>query len=233
MGIKIGELARKSGVPISTIHFYIKEGILPPPEKVNKKMAYYDEVCIKKLQAIQHLKEKRYYPLAIIKNILRRIDDGFTFDEAVMVEDALFDPMAEGEVGVVDRVEFLKLTGLKPEQLDEVERIGLVMPYFKEGEKILYNQDDVKITREAIAQIYRFGLDPKDFQFYLDLGHKITDQEVLLRRKITSGLSAKDNVQITTYLTRAVGIFRSYILRRLLQQKIQTHIQSSLSKKKK
>ena len=74
MGIKIGELARKSGVPISTIHYYVKEGLLPLPEKVNKKMAYYDEACLKKLEAIQHLKEKRYYPLAIIKNILRRID---------------------------------------------------------------------------------------------------------------------------------------------------------------
>lgn len=233
MGIKIGELARKSGVPISTIHFYVKEGLLPPPEKVNKKMAYYDEACLKKLEAIQHLKEKRYYPLAIIKNILRRIDDGFTFDEAVVVEDALFDPMAEGEEGVVGRSEFLKLTGLKSEQLDEVERIGLVMPYFKEGGKILYNQDDVKIAREAIAQVYRFGLDPRDFRFYLDLGHQITDQEVKLRRKVTSGLSAKDNVQITTYLTRSVGIFRDYILRRLLQQKIQKHIQTSLTKKKK
>lgn len=232
MGIKIGELARKSGVPISTIHFYVKEGLLPPPEKVNKKMAYYDELCLKKLQAIQHLKEKRYYPLAIIKNILRRIDDGFTFDEAVMVEDALFDPMAEGEEGIVDRAELLKLTGLKPEQLDEVERLGLVMPYFKEGSKRLYNQDDVKIAREAIAQVYRFDLDPRDFQFYLALGHKITDEEVKLRRKVTSGLSAKDNIQMTTYLTRAVGIFRNYILRRLLQQKIQSHIQSSLSKKK-
>jgi len=139
--------------------------------------------------------------------------------------------MAEGEVAVVDRAEFLKLTGLEPEQLDEVERIGLVMPYFKEGERVLYNQDDVKIAREAIAQIYRFGLDPKDFRFYLDLGHQMTDQEVRLRRKVTNGLSAKENIQVTTYLTRAVGVFRNYILRRLLQQKIQDHIQSSLGKK--
>ncbi|MCU0576984.1 MAG: MerR family transcriptional regulator [Desulfobacterota bacterium] len=233
MGLKIGEIARRSGIPISTIRFYVKEGLLPPPEKVNKKMAYYDEGCIKKLQAIQHLKEKKYYPLAIIKNILRRMDDGFTFEEAVVVEDTLFDPMSSAEAGVVDRVEFLRLTGLTPEQLEEVERIGLLMPYFREHGKILYNQDDVIIAREAIRQVYRFGLDPMDFGFYLRLGHEITDQEVSLRRKITRGLSAKENIEITTYLTRAVNLFRGYILRRLLQQKIQTRIQKSLGRTKK
>ena len=233
MGLKIGEIARKSGVPVSTIHFYVKEGLLPPPEKVNKKMAYYDESCIKKLEAIQHLQEKKYYPLAVIKNILRRMDDGFTFEEAVEVEDAVFNSTANGEKKVVDRSEFLSMTGLNSEQLDEVERIGLMMPYFNERGKILYNQEDVIVAREAIRQIYRFDIDPKDFEFYLRLGHEITDQEVSLRRKITHGLSAKDNVEITTNLTRAANLFRGYILRRLFQRKIQTRIQRSLSQTKK
>jgi DNA-binding transcriptional MerR regulator len=63
MGFKIGEIAKRSGVPASTIRYYVKEGLLPSPEKVNKKMAYYDESCITKLEAIQHLQEKRFYPL--------------------------------------------------------------------------------------------------------------------------------------------------------------------------
>ena len=233
MGIKIGEIARRSGVPISTIRFYVKEGLLPYPEKVNKKMAYYDEGCINKLEAIQHLKEKKYYPLAIIKNILRRMEDDFTFEEAVVVEDTVFDPMSNGEIGVVDRVEFLRLTGLKPEQLDEVERVGLLMPCFKEKRKTLYNQDDVIIAREAIQHIYQFGFCPEDFEFYLRLGQEITDQEMSLRRKITKGLSTKENIEITIFLTRAVNLFRGYILRRLLQQKIQARIQKSVSKTKK
>jgi len=233
MSLKISEIAKKSGVPISTIRFYVKEGLLPSPKKVNKKMAYYDESCINKLEAIQHLKEKKYYPLAIIKNILRRMDDDFTFEEAVVVEDTVFDPMSSGEVGIIDRVEFLRLTGLTPEQLEEVERIGLLMPCFKEKGKTLYNQDDVIIAREAIQNVYRFGLCPEDFGFYLRLGHEITDQEMSLRRKLTQGLSTKENIEITISLTRAVNLFRGYILRRLLQQKIQARIQKSLSKTKK
>jgi len=232
MRLKIGEIAKRSGVPVSTIRFYVKEGLLPFPEKVNKKMAYYDESCINKIEAIQHLKEKKYYPLAIIKNILRRMDDDFTFEEAVVVEDTVFDPMSNGDVRVVNRVEFLRLTGLSPKQLDKVERIGLLMPCFKEKGKTLYNQDDVIFARDAIQQIYRLGLNPEDFEFYLQLGHEITNQEMLLRRKITQGLSTKENIEITISLTRTVNLFRGYILQRLLQQKIQARIQKSLCKTK-
>jgi DNA-binding transcriptional MerR regulator len=233
MGIKIGEIAKRSGVPISTIRFYVKEGLLPSPDKVNKKMAYYDEGCINKIKAIQHLREKKYYPLAFIKNILRRMDDNLTFEEAVAVEDTVFDPMSNGEVGVVGKIEFLRLTGLTPEQLDKVERIGLLMPYFKEKGKTFYNQDDVIFAREAIQHVYRFGLNPEDFRFYLRLGNEITDQEMSLRRKITQDLSTKENIEITISLTRAVNLFRGYILQRLLQQKIQARIQKSLIKTKK
>jgi len=37
------------------------------PEKVNKKMAYYDEVCIERLKVIQHLQETRYFPFSSSK----------------------------------------------------------------------------------------------------------------------------------------------------------------------
>ncbi len=43
-------------------------------------------------------------PPAVIKNILGRIDDGLTFGEAVMAEDALFDPMTEGEAAQAVRL---------------------------------------------------------------------------------------------------------------------------------
>lgn len=230
MGIKIGEIAKKSGVPASTIRYYVKEGLLPSPEKVNKKMAYYDEACIGKLEAIQQLQAKKFYPLSVIRNILRRMDDGFSLEESEEVENAVFSPMAGGDADLVGRPEFLRVTGLTPEQLDEVEAIGLVMPYLREKNKALYNQEDITIARDAVQQVYRYGLDPEDLEFYVRLANEIIDHEEALRKKITSGMSSKGNARITTDLTRAANHFRSYILRRLFQQKIQTRIQRSLSR---
>ncbi len=232
MGFKIGEIAKKSGVPASTIRYYVKEGLLPSPERVNKKMAYYDEACIGKLEAIQQLQDRKFYPLSVIRNILRRMDDGFSLEESEEVENAVFSPMAGGETDLVDRSEFLRVTGLTSDQLDEVETIGLVMPYLREKKQALYNQEDVTIARDAVRQVYRYGLDPRDLEFYVRLAREITEHEVLLRRKITSGMSAKGNARITADLTRAANLFRSYVLRRLFQQKIQSRIQRSLGRSK-
>lgn len=203
------------------------------PQKVNKKMAYYDESCIKKIETIQHFQEKKYFPLAMIRNILRRMDDGFTLEEAEAVEDAVFAPSIGSTEGLLDRQSFLEATGLSPQQLDELEHIGLIMPFIQEKKKVSYNEEDVLVGRDAMRQIYRFGINPSDLEFYIRLAHDITNHEVALRRRIIKGLSAKDNIEVTTNLTRAANQFRGYILRRLFQRKIQSHIQQSLNGRKK
>ena len=106
MKLKIGEIARQSGIPASTIRYYVREGLLPNPDKVNKKMAYYDEGCIERLNAIQYLKEKKYYPLLIIKNILRRMDQGLSLQEAETVEDAVFGTGERSGQGLLERAAF-------------------------------------------------------------------------------------------------------------------------------
>jgi DNA-binding transcriptional MerR regulator len=103
MELKIGEIARKSGVPPSTIRYYVRQGLLPEPIKVNKSMAYYDESCVEKIQAIRHLQEKRYFPLAVIKNILRRMDEGLSLEEAEAIEDAVFGNQTDLPATLIDR----------------------------------------------------------------------------------------------------------------------------------
>jgi hypothetical protein len=99
--------------------------------------------------------------------------------------------------------------------------LNLSVPY-----RVLYED---KVERAAMVFI---RIDTKDFEFYVRLGHEITDHEVAFRKRIIRGMSAKDNAEITTNLTRAANLFRGYILRRLFQQKIQTRIQRSLSRTK-
>jgi DNA-binding transcriptional MerR regulator len=228
MGLKIGEVARRSGVPASTIRYYVKEGLLPAPSKANKKMAYYDEACIEKLEHIALLREKRYYPLSVIRNILRRMDDGFSFEESEVVENSVFAPEGQGEVRLVGRPEFLRLTGLSAEKLAEVEGIGLVIPSLGEKGKPLYDEEDITVARDAVKLVYDLGIDPKGLEFYVTLGRRIMDQEVAFRRKLTKGMPSKDNAEVTAHLTRAANLFRGYILRRLFQQRIRSRIQRSL-----
>ena len=62
---RIGDLSRLTSVPRRTIHFYVQEGLLHPPVKTGKTMAYYDESHRKKLAHIK--KEKEYWTICLSK----------------------------------------------------------------------------------------------------------------------------------------------------------------------
>ena len=107
MPVKISELERITGVPQSTIRYYVKEGLLPQPTKVNKSMAYYDESCVERIALVRELQEKRYYPLSVIKNIISRMDNGISLPSLLSLEDAIFRPRTEGEQRLMSRQEFM------------------------------------------------------------------------------------------------------------------------------
>ncbi len=54
--MKIGELEKASGLPRSSIHYYVREGLLSPPFKTGKTMAYYDEDHLKRLKEVSKIK---------------------------------------------------------------------------------------------------------------------------------------------------------------------------------
>ena len=64
--MKIGELVERSGVPRHRIHYYLNQGVLHPPEKVNRTTAYYDESHLKRLRMINRVKRDYHSPLAFI-----------------------------------------------------------------------------------------------------------------------------------------------------------------------
>jgi DNA-binding transcriptional MerR regulator len=231
MELKIGEIARRSSVPPSTIRYYVRQGLLPEPTKVNKSMAYYDEGCIEKIQAIRHLQETRYFPLSVIKNILRRMDDGLTLEEAQAIEDAVFGGQSDIPASLIDKKEFLKLTGLKEEDLNTALKYSLIMPFIHEKNEILYDQEDVRFAREVLKRILDFGQDMLGLLFYVELGEAIVDKEMALRKKAVLGRSTKENIKITTEISKMADFLRSYIIRRIFQRRIQETIRKSLGKK--
>jgi len=233
MKLKIGEIAKRSGVRASTIRYYVQEGLLPKPEKANEKMAYYDEVCVERLRIIQELKEKRYFPLYLIKNILRRMDEGLSLPEAETVENAVFGSNDRIGRGLIDRPAFLAVTGLTEKELKQAEKLGILIPFTTVVDKTLYNEDDVRVGRDGLKKFAGLGMEIKELSFWVEFGKKIVDREMALRRKIVAGKSTRENIRITAELTRIVDFYREYILRRLFQKQVEQNIQKSLVKKRK
>ncbi|HOM29725.1 MAG TPA: MerR family transcriptional regulator [Deltaproteobacteria bacterium] len=228
MGLKIGEIAKRSGVAPSTIRYYVRQGLLPEPVKVNKSMAYYDESCIEKIHAIRRLQERKYFPLSVIKNILRRMDKGMSLEEAEAIEDAVFAPAPSSSEQLLDKAGFLKATGLTAEELLEATQIGILIPFLQERGRTMFNGEDVLFARNVLKKILAFGGRLEDLKFYLELGNQIVDNEMRLRKAAVKGKTDHENIQITREISKMADLLRGYILRRLFQRRVQAAIQKSL-----
>lgn len=74
MDMRIMELEEKSGVPRTTIHFYLRHGLLHPPRKTGRTMAYYDETHLQRLRTIRQLKKGARLPLSLLKEKMEATD---------------------------------------------------------------------------------------------------------------------------------------------------------------
>jgi DNA-binding transcriptional MerR regulator len=72
--MKISELSRRSGIPLPTIKFYIREGLLPAGERTAMTQAVYGEEHVERLSLIRALKDEAGLSLATITNMLRAAD---------------------------------------------------------------------------------------------------------------------------------------------------------------
>jgi AcrR family transcriptional regulator len=65
--MKIADLSALSGVTSSTIRYYTREGLLPPPIKSGKTVAFYTREHLDRLKLIKALQDKENLPLYFIK----------------------------------------------------------------------------------------------------------------------------------------------------------------------
>jgi len=88
--MRMRDLEKASGVGRETIRDYIREGLLPEPDKASRNSARYCEVHVARLKAIKRLQEERFLPLAVIRTLLEADDgDRWLLPEAFPMLDAL------------------------------------------------------------------------------------------------------------------------------------------------
>ncbi|HXK21892.1 MAG TPA: MerR family transcriptional regulator [Myxococcota bacterium] len=75
--MRLAELSRRSGVPRSTIKFYIREGMLPPGKSVGRNQALYGPEHLERLALIGALREVAELPLEVIARVTSQLDRGW------------------------------------------------------------------------------------------------------------------------------------------------------------
>ncbi len=68
--LKVSQVARATGVSTSAINYYVRIGLLPPPVKTHRNMAYYHPSYVQMINYIKRLQLQKHLPLERIKEIM-------------------------------------------------------------------------------------------------------------------------------------------------------------------
>ena len=73
--MRISDIAREAGVPVATVKYYLREGLLHPGELTSATQARYDESHVARLQLIRSLLGPGGLSVVRAREVLRAIDD--------------------------------------------------------------------------------------------------------------------------------------------------------------
>jgi DNA-binding transcriptional MerR regulator len=208
------DLVAASGVPKSTILHYLNEGLLPPPIKSSRNMAYYDPVCVERLNFIKFLQKRHRLPLEEIKAILQGPQPGREFLAFQELNTVIFGrPPEAGEL--LNARAFCRATGLSSREVKELTAAGVLLP-LQAGK---YDAEDAaigRLLREALA----LGLAPEECGYYHRFAEEIVDREMAVRDRFTAHLPPEENARLTLELTRAARALRAYVIDRVFQHRV-------------
>jgi DNA-binding transcriptional MerR regulator len=76
--LRMRELCARTGVPRPVVHFYIREGLVPPGRKTGANAALYGDVHVARILLVRRLQHERFLPLKAIRALLEHRDEVFT-----------------------------------------------------------------------------------------------------------------------------------------------------------
>jgi len=71
----MSELVERSGVPLPTVKYYLREGLLPAGTRTGRNQAVYGEAHVRRLRMIRALIEVGGLSVTGVREVLRAVDD--------------------------------------------------------------------------------------------------------------------------------------------------------------
>ena len=74
--VRVGVLARQAGIPVSTIHYYVQQGLLRPAARTSGGYHLFNpDVALPRLRRIRDLQERERLRLAEIRERLDKEEE--------------------------------------------------------------------------------------------------------------------------------------------------------------
>jgi DNA-binding transcriptional MerR regulator len=188
--MRMRELEKASGVGRETIRYYIREGLLPEPDRASRNSASYNDGHVSRLRAIKRLQEERFLPLAVIRSLLDGEDgDRWLAPTAFPMLDALL--AARLEAGGTARLPVAGVIaelGSEARVIDEHAATGMIS-IDADGTMSARDAGILASIKELgdIGFTEELGFTGEQMRFYLDFVEWVTTQEMRLFLQGTAG----------------------------------------------
>jgi DNA-binding transcriptional MerR regulator len=204
--MKMQDLERATGVGRETIRFYIREGLLPQPERPGRNLAWYDESFVERLALIKELQQKRFLPLQVIKAIVGNDAEPSRAEVKALLEldGKLFPAVDVGKTAAERLSTVARRTGLKASEIRQLADTGLVEIETRDGDQWL---DDIAIRivelwakmRQA-GYVEELGFKPDNLRLYVDFVRWLAREEL---RIFSHGVAGRVDVEPAARMAEA------------------------------
>lgn len=211
---RMRDLERLTGVGRETIRYYIREGLLPEPERPRRNTAWYDAAFVERVRLIRELQQKRFLPLHVIKAIVAG-DAPPPRDEVrtlLELDGKLFPAVENVPAHPPETVTAAaKRTGLKAAEILAMAEVGAITLATEDGTQWL-DESGVRLV-ELWARVRRagytedLGFTPTSLRLYVELIRWLAREELrLFARGVTGKVDTETSAAMAEEGITAVGL---------------------------
>lgn len=193
--LKMKDLERATGVGRESIRYYIREGLLPEPERPGRNVAFYDESFVERIRLIKELQQQRYLPLQVIKAVVGG-DAPPSRSEVATLEALEGKLLPAGDVDLAGKRERLsvlaKRTGLPVEEIQVLATVEAIEIVRRGGDKWVEGAG-IRLVElwgrfRAAGFTAERGFPAEQVRLYVDVVNLLAREEL---RRFTRGLAGR------------------------------------------
>jgi hypothetical protein len=206
------DLEKKTGMSRSTIQYYIKEGLLPAPERPTGNSAIYSDIHVALIGELEKLRAPPLgpLPLPLKKRIATRLREGLSLEMALSLEKALagasFDPQILGERHSLSSA--CKVSGVSRKLLNSLLEVGAVVADPIDGKLDAMDLEMIGIYKR-LFDVTR--LSPDDTRPITERIRAESRYEMSLRNRSITGKNADEASRITLLMEQSIHAIRNYL----------------------
>ena len=220
--MRMKELAERARLPRTTIHYYLRENLLPPPMKSANNAARYTDEHLRRLQLIQELRsaDGGTLPVAQVRRVIEHVERGVDPELAVALQRAV---LGDGSLPEQDRLlslsEFSAHVGADEGEVLQLVDAGLIIPAEADGE-MSFDSADSHAASSLIRLLRDLGATVAELEPIARLIRQVSELEMAIRNRAVEELDAQDAARRSLALQQTGNFLHTYLFSRNRQRNI-------------